>query len=58
MLDVSIPIGLLTRDSLLGLYALGKTSSDPRIMLELILGIEDHELALQLESVMAIGRVA
>ena len=53
MLDVSIPIELVTRETLLGLYASGKTTSDPEIMLDLILDLRDQQLADQLNAAMA-----
>jgi hypothetical protein len=58
MLDASIPVALPTRDTLLGFYAPGKAASAPRIMLGSILGVENLELASQLGSAPAMGRVA
>jgi hypothetical protein len=52
-LDVSFPLNLVTAEILLGLYASGKTTSDPRIVVESILGVADPDLAEQLESAMA-----
>lgn len=53
MLDVSIPIELVTRETLLGLYSSGKTASDPGTMLALILDLKDQHLADQLNAAMA-----
>lgn len=53
MLDVSIPIELVTRDTLIGLYTSGKTASDPEIMLDLILSVKDPDLADQLKAATA-----
>ena len=52
MLDVSVPIELVWRETLVGLYGSRKTASDPRLFLELILGVEDTELAEQLVDAM------
>jgi hypothetical protein len=48
MIDVSIPIGLLTEELLIGLYATGKTTSDPNTVVGLILGLEDTSITEKL----------
>ena len=53
MLDVSLPIELVTMDVLVGLYAVGKTASDPEIVVESILGLVDHRVAAELRSAMS-----
>ena len=50
MLDVSMPMELVTREALIGLYVSGKTSSDPEILLDLILGVRDPDLVVQLKA--------
>lgn len=50
MLDVSMPMELVTRETLIGLYVNGKTSSDPEIVLDLILGVRDPDLIGQLKA--------
>ncbi len=52
MLDVSLPVELVRRETLIGLYELGKTTSDPSTFLELILGVEDSDLVWQLAEIM------
>jgi hypothetical protein len=52
MLDVSMPIELVTRETLVGMYELGKTTSDPETFLDLILGVQDPELMRQLAAAM------
>lgn len=51
-LDVSLPIELVSRDVLAGLYEVRKTNSDPRTFLDLILGVDDPELERQLTAAM------
>ena len=50
MLDVSMPMELVTRETLIGLYTNGKTTSDPEIMFDLILGLKDPDLVNQLKA--------
>ena len=47
-IDVSIPISLLTEDLLIGLYASGKTTSDPSTVVEVILGLRSTPLVEKL----------
>jgi hypothetical protein len=52
MLDVSMPIELLSRSALVGLYLCGKTVSDPKIMAETILGLDDPVLVNELKLIL------
>jgi hypothetical protein len=58
MLDVSMPIELLSRTALVGLYRCGKTVSDPKIMAETILGLDDPALVDELELILESRDVA
>ncbi len=50
MIEVSVPIELLSTELIIELYRLGKTASDPNTVLSLILGIEDPNLASRMEA--------
>lgn len=53
MLDVSIPLELVSRELLLALYMTGKTESDPAMVVDHILGLSDSTIVADLEAALA-----
>jgi hypothetical protein len=52
MIDVSVPMELVTPETLVGLYQMRKTSSDPATVLDVILGVKGPGLFKELVAAM------
>lgn len=50
-LDVSLPLPLLTPEIFRGLYAMGKTASDPETAINIVFGKADADLQRELEAI-------
>lgn len=56
MIDVSIPLSLLTPDLFLDLYRLGKTTSSPDTAVELVFGKPVDEISRAAEAILSTRR--
>ena len=52
MIDVSIPLALVTPELFFSLYELGKTESDPEFAVSLVFSRQDPDLVRRIESVL------
>jgi hypothetical protein len=51
IIDISVPLTLVTKDLFLSLYRLGKTASDPMTSVNIVFGIQDHRLQSEVEKI-------
>jgi hypothetical protein len=56
MIDVSLPLSLLTPDLFASLYILGKTKSDPEIAVGLAFGKMDMDLVARVQGILSNGQ--
>ena len=54
LIDISLPIDLVTPDLFASLYELGRTGSDPETAIEIVFGKPDRELQARLEAILAV----
>ena len=57
MIDVSLPLSLLTPDIFRQLYVMGKTESDPATAIDIVFGGPDSILQRELEAIIESRRL-